>query len=48
MKKNYIKPEMNIVKVLNNCQLLAGSPLSSSPGWNDGYSNHEPDDDIDL
>ena len=46
-----MKPEMNVIKMQHSCQLMAGSPLSldGTPGFIDGYSNHDPaTDDIDL
>ena len=34
MKKNYMKPEMNVIKMQHSCQLMAGSNINNgAPGF---------------
>ena len=40
-KKDYLKPTMNIVKLQQQTQLLAGSVLSTRPGYGDANSDSE-------
>ena len=41
-----MKPEMNVIKMQHNHQLMAGSPLSldGNPGFIDGYDTDTPVD----
>jgi len=41
-KKDYLKPTMNIVKLQQQTQLLAGSVLSTRPGYGDANSELPP------
>lgn len=49
MKKVYIKPTMNVVKIQQQCQILAGSVKSLGPNsegfyWvNEGIADEEDD-----
>ena len=41
MKKNYMKPEMEVVKIQQQCQILAGSVDAN--GMNKGLQGDEVD-----
>ena len=41
MKKNYMKPEMEVVKIQQQCQILAGSVDAN--GMNTGLQGDEVD-----
>ena len=45
MKKNYMKPEMNVIKMQHNCQLMAGSGEvnNGAPGF-----IHYSEEDVEL